>query len=216
MKKSLLLIISIAFTLAQTSQSLSTAANKTQAVTTSQLTNASNSDLNVEEMYHSFLAGKTEAVDKDGTRKNLYDYSATGEMKEIHEYALYDMNGDNVPELIIRSRIAIHIFWINDNELTLWYSDTAYTRPLNNMALLYERAGGAPEHTYYKYMVLGYGGEELYSVNFSEYEEDPSCPGGKKYFIDDTEVTQEVYKAQTEEYLQIGDDQIEWKPFENQ
>ncbi|MCI8373351.1 MAG: hypothetical protein HFI75_13370 [Lachnospiraceae bacterium] len=46
MKKSLLLIISIAFTLAQTSQSLSTAANKTQAVTTSQLTNTSNSDLN--------------------------------------------------------------------------------------------------------------------------------------------------------------------------
>ena len=83
------------------------------------------------------------------------------------------------------------------------------------MALLYERSGGGPEHTDYMYIVLGYDGKESYRKNFSVYEEDPSWPGGRKYFIDDTEVTKEMYDSLAEQFLNVGDDKIEWKSFAN-
>lgn len=190
---------------------------QTEAVVKDELANSTSTDLNFEEIYDSFLSGQIDAIDKDGVRRNIDYYLRSNSSGDVQEYAVYDMNGDAIPELIIKSRISLDIFWIYNNELTLWHSDTAYARPLNNMALLYERAGGGPEHTDYMYTVLGYQGEELYKINFSEYSncEVNSIQYDNKYFIDDTEVTKESYESLSEQYLNIGDDKIEWKSFSN-
>lgn len=130
------------------------------------------------------------------------------------KYAIYDMNGDAIPELIIRTRITLDIYWIYDNELIPWHFNVHYAKPLNNMALLYERAGGAPEHTDYMYIVLGYQGEELYCIEFSKYANETQDPEyDYKYFINNTEVTKDTFNSLSELLLSIGDDKIEWKPF---
>lgn len=183
--------------------------DQTKTVDKDESANAANKNLNYEEIYDNFLSGKTEAIDKEGYNRNISYYC-----EGIQKYAFYDMNGDAVPELIVKSRISLDIFWINNHELALWHSDSAYARPLNNMALLYERAGGAPEHTDYMYTVLGYHGEELYKTAFSEYAtEIQGVQYGNRYFIDDIEVTKETYDSQSEQFLKIGDDKIEWKLF---
>ncbi len=245
MKKFILLIISIVFALTLSSCQLSTAADKdavskaasdssisiqteavskekafeqTETVDEDDLANATDKEVNFEEIYNKFLSGQIAAVDKEGyiTDKGgtiSIDYYSDPDY--IQKYAIYDMNGDKIPELIINSRIGLDIFWIYNNELTLWHSDVNYVKPLNNMALLYERPGGAPEHTYYKYIALGYQGEERYKIEFAEYYnwyvDGVDC--GAKYFIDDIEVTKGIYDGLTKRYLNIGDDKIEWKTF---
>ena len=189
----------------------SSIAAQTEVVDKNESANAANEDLNFEEIYDKFLSGQIDAIDKDGYRRSIDSY------EDIQKYAVYDMNGDAVPELIIRSRISLDIFWINNNELTLWRTDFAYTRPLNNMALLYERAGSGPEHTDYSYTVLGYQGEELYKIDFSEYSnwEEHGVQYVNEYFVDGAKVTKEIYDSQSEQFLNISDDKIKWQSFPN-
>lgn len=191
--------------------------NQTDTIVKDELANTTNKEVNFDEIFNNFLTGQTDAIDKDGQRRNIYYYLDQTSEEDLREYAVYDMNGDAIPELIIRSRISLDIFWIYNNELTLWYSDVSYTKPLNNMALLYEQAGGGPEHTNYMYIVLGYHGEELYKINFSEYSngEVHHVQYDNKYFINDTEVTKEIYDSLSERFLNIGDDRIEWKSFQS-
>ena len=122
------------------------------------------------------------------------------------------MNGDDVPELLIQTSIPLLIYWIYDNKLTFWHSDAHYTKPLNNMAILYEWPGGAPEHINYMYIVLGYYGEELYSINFSEYSAFASngIQYDALYFINSTKVLKETHEALSERFLNISDDKIKW------
>ncbi len=245
MKKSILLIISIVFVLTLSSCQSSTEKEKdadlkapsdssittqteavkkektseeTEAVDEDELANTTDKDVNFKEMYDNFLSGQIAAVDKEGylTEKGgtiSMDYYSDPD--SVRKYAIYDMNGDEIPELIIKSRISLDIFWIYNNELTLWHSDVSYAKPLNNMALLYERPGGAPEHTQYMYIVLGYQGEELYKIDFAEYYNwnVDGVDYGAKYFIDNTEVTKRIYDSLSERFLNIGDDKIEWKSF---
>lgn len=180
------------------------------------LTNTTDKDINYEEIYNDFLSGKSEAIDKDGFRRclNVYLDEDVSSYSNL-DYAIYDMNGDEIPELIIKHRISLDIFWIYNNELTLWYSTVQYVRPLNNMALLYERPGSAPEHTNYMYIVLDYYGEELYVIDFSEYI-DWNCDGvsdDNRYYIDNAEVTKAIYDSLATQFLDISDDKIEWKIF---
>lgn len=191
--------------------------DQTEAAREDELANTTDKDVNYEEIYNNFLSGQIDAVGKNGSRDNIYYYLQTDLPEDLqkYKYAIYDMNGDDIPELIIRSRISLDIFWIYNNELALWHSNVHYTKPLNNMALLYERPGGAPTHTYYQYFVLGYHGEELYRITFAEYYDwvFEGVDYGEKYFINDTEVTKAIYDSLSERFLHISDDKIEWKPF---
>lgn len=191
--------------------------DQTESAREDELANTTDKDVNYEEIYNNFLSGQIDAVGKNGSHDNIYYYLQTDLPEDLqkYKYAIYDMNGDDIPELIIRSRISLHIFWIYNNELALWYDTVHYCRPLNNMALLYERPGGAPTHTYYMYFVLGYHGEELYRIEFAEYYDwvFEGVDYGEKYFINDTEVTKAIYDSLSERFLHISDDKIEWKPF---
>ena len=161
-----------------------------------------------------FLSGEEDGLDKSGNILSLKQYLKS-ESSEDHpnKYAVYDMNGDEIPELIIRSRISMGIFWFNNDKVNLWHQEPHYTKPLNNGALLYERPGGAPEHTYYKYIILGYTGEEIHKIEFAWYSatEIKGIKYDEQYIINNIEVPKEIYNSLTEPLLNISDDKIIWE-----
>ena len=148
-----------------------------------------------------FLKGEISATDKDGRKVSIQDYIRG----DYNKYALYDMSGDAVPELIIRTGNGLTIFSIKEQELTVWYQGTVYEKPLNNRAIFYERPGGAPEHTDYQYIVLSHNGEETQRTSFSEY------PGNNpEYFINGEKVSKADYEALYKSF-DLSDDGIVWK-----
>lgn len=169
-------------------------------------------------LYNKFLSKKINALDKNGNTITLDEYFNDESKNTYHQYAIYDMNGDDIPELIIRTVKGLDIFWIKNDKVTLWYQGTNYAKPLNNKAILYERPGGAPKHTDYQYIVLDYTGEEVLKISFSEYYggDDPSLlehfDSSELYLINQQEVTKAIYEDLCKTpILSIADDAIEWK-----
>ncbi len=173
---------------------------------------SSSKDISPEELYQDFISERINAVGKDGSDITLKDCMRNDPNAAYKEYAIYDMNGDEVPELIVKTSYEFNIFWVDDNQLTLWYHGTNYTKPLNNMALLSERPGGAPTHTDYIYIVLDYRGEEMFRLDFGEYSavEIDGVQYDESYFINSVQVSEEVYDALTEPLLSVSDDKITW------
>lgn len=164
-------------------------------------------------LYNKFLSKKINAVDKNGGAITLESYLDDLPENAWRKYAIYDMNGDSIPELIIKTGRSFDIFWIKNDKVTLWYQGTNYTKPLNNMALLSEREGAAPEHIDYIYYVLGYQGEEVLKIEFSKYSasELQGIQYDEEYLINNTEVTEQIYNSFTEPLLTVSDDKITWK-----
>lgn len=164
-------------------------------------------------LYNEFLSKKINALDKNGNTITLESYLDDLPENAWRKYAIYDMNGDSIPELIIKTGRSFDIFWIKNDKVTLWYQGTNYTKPLNNMALLSEREGAAPEHTDYIYYVLGYQGEEVLKIEFSKCSasEFQGVQYDEIYLINNTEVTEQIYNSLTEPLLTVNDDKIIWK-----
>ena len=172
--------------------------------------NPSSNDISSDTLYSDFLSQKTDAVDKNGNSISLKTYL---ESNSENKYAIYDMNGDDNPELLIKTPNKLDIYWIKNNKVTLWYEGTGYTKPLNNMALLSERKGGAPEHTDYIYCLLGYQGGEIFKIEFSKYSATQlnGVQYDEIYLVDNTEVTEEIYNSITQPLLSVNDNKIIWK-----
>lgn len=169
-------------------------------------------------LYNEFLSKKTNAVDKNGNTITLDEYFNNESKNIYHQYAIYDMNGDDIPELIIKTVKGLDIFWIKNDKVTLWYQGTNYSKPLNNRAILYERSGGAPDNTIYQYIILDYTGEELLKISFSEYYggDDPSFierfGNNELYLINEQQVSKNIYENLCKTpILSIADDAIEWQ-----
>ena len=169
-------------------------------------------------LYDEFLSKKINAVDKNGGAITLESYLDDLPENAWRKYAIYDMNGDSIPELIIKTGRSFDIFWIKNDKVTLWYQGTNYAKPLNNKAILYERPGGAPKHTDYQYIVLDYTGEEVLKISFSEYYggDDPSFierfGNNELYLINEQQVSKTIYENLCKTpILNIADDDIEWK-----
>ena len=152
-------------------------------------------------LYNRFLSGKAEASDKQGGKLKISDLSDNNST----EYAFYDINGDGKDELFVRSNL-LYIFWIKDNEVALWHEDLNYVKILSDNTLLSSREGTAPEHTDYIYKILGYGGNELYKAEFSEYRSDTS----HKYFANGAEISENVYKSLFNKILNSETAAVNW------
>ncbi len=160
--------------------------------------------------------GEKSAVDKDGRTITINNYLDTTTQNPYQKYAVYDMSGDNIPELIIKTQRAFDIFMIKDNAVTVWHQGSNYAKPLNNMAILYERPGGAPEHTYYQYYKLGPNGEEIEKITFSIYSGTEVSSGVKyeeTYYVNDEKATKDVYNSTANPILALSDDEIIWNDF---
>lgn len=115
--------------------------------------------------YDNFLAGSINAQDlkheiSDGV-VTIKDISLEPDLKTY--YALFDMNGDGIPELHLRPITggSYAIFTYFDGQITLWHDGPDYESPLNNGAILYERDGAAPTHINYYYLVLDSDGNKI-------------------------------------------------------
>ena len=148
-----------------------------------------------------FLKGEISATDKEGEKVTIRDYIRG----DYNKYALYDMSGDGVAELIIRTGNGLTVFSIKEQELTVWCEGTTYEKPLNNRAIFYERPGGAPEHTRYQYIVLDSNGEELQRTSFTESRGD-----NPEYFINGEKASKTAYEDLCKSF-DLSDDKLVWK-----
>lgn len=174
--------------------------------------NLSKSSVSADTLFNEFLSKKINAVNKNGDSITLDEYSDNGSKSSYHRYAIYDMNGDGIQELIIKTPYKFDIFWVKNGQVTLWYQGTNYTKPLNNMTLLSERQGAAPDHTDYIFISLNYQGDEAFRMEFSKYASTnfQGVQYNEKYLINNVEVNKEVYSSLTESLVTANDDKIIW------
>lgn len=159
-----------------------------------------------EALYKDFLADKLQATDPSGKAVFVSKYGV-GDAQG--KYAIYDMNGDAAPELIIKTPWYFDIYTVKDGAVALWHQNAAYCEVLNTGAILYERHGGGPTNVVYQYILLDAGGKEAYKLEFAEYIPDEN--GEHIYFIKGEQVEKSAYDAITGEILRTGQDQIPWK-----
>lgn len=158
--------------------------------------------------YNDFLYGT--GIVKIGANSHtlselIYEYAST--IKDV-KYALFDMNGDNIPELHIRTERFYHILTLTFGEMSLWKEVSTYSKPLNNKAIFYERSDGAPVHLSYIYSIMDYFGKTLIEISFEKY-----AANGYEYdtfFFDGVEVSKEIWDSLTKPYLAVPSDLIRW------
>ena len=170
--------------------------------------------------YKKFLAGSINAQDlkheiSDGVIK-IKDLSLEPDFKTY--YALFDMNGDGIPELHLRPVVggSYLIFTYLDEQIVFWHTGPDYESPLNNGAILYERDGAAPTHINYYYLVLDSNGNETMKVNFSKYHSVDESGKTESadydvFMMEDKEVSKEEWNSLTKDYLSNSSDLIVWK-----
>lgn len=169
--------------------------------------------------YDNFLAGSINAQDleheiSDGV-VTIKDISLEPDLKTY--YAIFDMNGDGIPELHLRPTVGgiYAVFTYLDGQIVLWHDGPDYESPLNNGAILYERGGAAPTHINYYYLVLDSDGNEISKVNFSKYhsvnESDlTESTDYDEFMFEDKEVSEDEWNSLTNEYLSNSSDLIIW------
>ena len=176
-------------------------------------TEPSASKVSSETLYNQFLIGKISAVDKDGNSISIRSFQELATENYPGKYAIYDMNGDTIPELLFRTVRGLSIFWTVNGQVSLWYEGSTYETPLNEGTLLYQRNGGAPDHIDYQYFILKYNGDLLYSVSFSEYSEyiykGQNQPA--EYYINGLLVEEEFYQEFKKPFLLKSDNLIPWQ-----
>jgi len=184
----------------------------------------SSNEQNFLSAYNKFLKGEINAEDPNGKNLsgdiiNINDICVITNEIQYTEYALFDMNGDGIPELHLRpilNAVYYAIFTYQDGKVILWYMTTHYCYPLNNGAIFYERIG-IPELTAYKYIILDFYGYECYEIPFYKSEEildgDAEYPGIYNY--DGLDISKEMWDSLTEKLFAVKSDLIEWNNIGN-
>lgn len=162
-------------------------------------------------LFNSFLKGSIDAFDKDGNQITISEFHSNTSRK----YAEFDMNGDNISELCIKTPTALTIFEIQNEKLLLWREDSPYCTILNNSAILHKRHGAAPEHNTYIYYEADSEGNTIYEISFEKYEstyvDDIYYP--ELYIVNNQEVSETEYNNKTKAILNIQDNLINWYDF---
>jgi hypothetical protein len=166
--------------------------------------------------YDEFLKGNISIQEEDKTIQIKDIFVFDNEVQQAYnQYALFDMNGDALPELHVRSVNSYDIFTYQEEQIKPWHTDVPYSRPQNNQSILYERIGGAPAHIDYKYKLFDFYGNHIFEISFSKY--DSSNKGiydeNSLYIFDEVELAKEKWDSLTEKYLSIDDDLIQWIPY---
>ena len=189
----------------------------------SELTINTNSDNSVEKIYNDFLSGKITAVYADGSDINI-DYLTEMATPNTITYALFDRNGDSVPELCINNEMYVTTFWVSNGTLKLWREENSYSKILSNGNSLETHYGGAPNHTDYSYTVYSYTGDVVCSVTFSvlikndvdvlenKYTQHTSISNGNiQETAESVEISKEQFDKGLAEIENIGEANISWE-----
>lgn len=122
---------------------------------------------NVIDMYNDFLDGKiiVEGIDI----KFLTTPKGEPDKHYATKYALFDLNGDKIPELHINSARYYYILSYINNKLTIFKNLSPYPQfyALKYGAFISHHFGTAPISDEYRYSVLDFLGKEIWELNFS-------------------------------------------------
>ncbi|MDL2301222.1 hypothetical protein LJC58_02585 [Lachnospiraceae bacterium OttesenSCG-928-D06] len=168
--------------------------------------------------YEDFLYGRIDAKSDDNSINiNEIFWFDDKERAKYNQYALFDMNGDGLPEFHVRSVDVYDIFTYQDGNVTLWHSDVSYSYPLNNGAILYTRNSGAPTHIDYAYTFFDFYGKEIYKIYFSVYDStnESNYNENALFIFDEVELSKENWDSLTERYFSVGSDLIKWTVYED-
>jgi|GEM_PF-1888851 len=187
--------------------------------------------------YEEFLRGERPFNSRTADTPLLY----ITEMEQVHftvmeyeeverrvTYALYDMNGDGIPELHLTGFNGYLALTYYNNELISWFhggtsgSSHSYY-PTESGNVLYIRPGAAPPHITYQYLILNYFGREIERIYFAKYdvnmdgeytETDANVDRRETdaYYFEDEQVTKAEWDELTEEYFADSIDFLEWLP----
>jgi len=158
-------------------------------------------------LYHEFLSGEHDAKSENG----IVQIADIFRGDEWNKYAFFDMNGDSIPELHVRSSGPYFIIMCWEGELIIWGGGWSYgCQPLNNGAILWERPGGANDTTSYSYQEFDFFGNEQLRVAF---DSSITNDGVSVYSFEGETVTKDEWDTLTEKYFSIGSDKIEWFGF---
>lgn len=163
------------------------------------------------EPYKAFLQGGIPSKGEDESRF-LDDFCQNDSDHTQIRYALFDMTGDEWPELHVLTDGGYSIHTIRNDRLLTWYTGDKRQRPLNNRAVL-ERVEST-NGTHYAYIVLDNKGKDFFVARFSE----PRRGSKTKHLFSigndydaDVKLTKADWDKLTEPFLSIGSDQIIWK-----
>lgn len=167
-------------------------------------------------VYGGFLNGNREAKTENGNTMQISDVCsefATSKFEAADQYAIFDMNGDDIPELHVRSGVEYHIFTYYNQELLLWHTYSSYSWPTDDHAILYTRYGGAPTHINYQYEVLDFWGNTSLLIEFAEGDinNDNIYDENDDYYFEGVEVTKSQWDVLTAKYLSSTSGSIVWK-----
>lgn len=167
-----------------------------------------------QEMYSDFLKGKINALYEDEylTIDSLPGYDEDKTNKAYVKYALYDMDNDDVSELLIDYKGRFFIFKPKNEQLYVWWTDMYWSgesKILNNSAIFHTRFGAAPSHTTYHYLTLDFDGKEKEHIYFEKYDSDENGIFDDFYFHDDN-VSEKEWNEKTKPYFSIGSEKIIW------
>lgn len=143
-------------------------------------------------LYHKFLLGDAYvgniSIDDIITSDNKLDG------RKLTNYALFDSNGDKIPELHIKAGRDYYVLSVLDETLYVW-------KNFNTSS--------------YDYIIYDYLGDEVWALNFkvrSNYENKED-----KYYFANVEVTKEQWEELTEQFLCVDEsgrcrvcNEIEW------
>jgi len=130
-------------------------------------------------------------------------------------YAFFDMNGDGIPELHLRTLFYYDILTCRNGELCVWKSLNTVAEPLNNGAVLITRTD-LDNFSGYTYIEYDFLGNETLRIDFGESSKHFFNDDGwiyastSYYYFEGEEVSKEEWDTLTEPYFSIGSDKIEW------
>jgi len=166
--------------------------------------------------YLDFISSKTKGLNREGTEIDFSNYiqkvlPVKSISDEFISYGFYDMNHDGIVEMSVVGNGVYAYFTIKDNVVTAWSKiQSIYTYPLENGNLMFERHGGAPDHTNYEYYELNFDGNIIKTTSFNEWHPTAEDGGKEEYFFNDNSVTKDEYSKLTKQYLDYEKAPIEW------
>lgn len=162
-------------------------------------------------MYNEFIDGK---ITVEGIDINFIT-TPKGEPDKHYatKYALFDSNGDKIPELHINSARYYYILSYINNKLIIWKDLSPYlpVYALKNGAFISQYFGAAPLSDNYNYFILDFLGNKNWEVNFSKYDKNENgiYDNNDEYLFDGVNVSKEIWDALTERYLYTDEKGIE-------
>ena len=161
-----------------------------------------------ERMFDKFIEGTVTATDQQGGSISVDLLKDQAIPLFGGEYIFFDVTGDKIPELCVRTAQHLTLFTRNDDHLHCLRELPATTTLLNDGAILLVRSDavlGTSEHTYVK---LNKQGQDEQTITFS------ADPVGNQYTYNGKTVTKEEYETATKDILASKIDQSEWTPLE--